>query len=566
MENYEISEKIELLISYANEYLSLQITDNNYVRNALMELMRVDEPNYNMHAEVPTDVFAQVLTPLSSAAIEKGIIEDTERDRFETKLLGLVTPAPSQITEMFDNIVARDNVKAATNWLYELCCRSNYVRSREIKRNIVINHTDPVNGDLVITINLSKPEKDPRDIAKAKSITAGYPKCMLCIENEGYPGRPGYPARQTLRTIPLILNEEQWYMQFSPYGYYDQHCIVLCANHTEMKLTPDTFSRMIEFVEMIPHYFIGSNAPLPIVGGSILSHDHYQGGSKVHPMFRRPVRAQYHIPGFPSAKIGIVDWYNSVIRIKSKNRNELKQAVNYIYDSWCKYSDESVGIVAFSDNEPHNTVTPIVRFERGECYCELILRNNRVDEEHPYGIFHPTEDLHNIKKENIGLIEAIGTFILPGRLEQECREMIKYVSGERAFNEKELSNPDNPMYKHRFALVDMLTANGICSRKKAEEVVINYLKETCVKVIRCTAVFKNDEAGIAAFDRFMTAIGCKEGTLNEEEHSQKEEVKPAETEVKQEVPTDAVNPDNGEQNASEEPVKRKRGRPRKNPV
>jgi len=505
----EVSSKIEQLLVYANNHLYLPESDNIYIRNQFFNLFKVEIEAYSNSAPVE-DIYSEVISPLSEYAIESGIIEDVEKDRFETRLFDMVSPRPSQVIEQFDHIAGSENVKTATNWLYNLCCRNNYIRTREIARNKIFLYSDYEHGDLVITINLSKPEKDPRDIAKAKFISnTTYPVCMLCPQNEGYFGRSGYPARNNLRAIPLFLNNEPWFMQFSPYGYYEQHCIVFNKYHVPMSLTADSFARMIDFVDTIPHYFIGSNAPLPIVGGSILSHDHYQGGLKVHPMFKRPLRVQYQHPDYPQVKIGIADWYNSVIRLKSKNREELKKAINYFYEAWQRYDDPSVNIISHTDDTPHNTVTPIIRLERGECYCELILRNNRTDDTHPYGIFHPTEDLHNVKKENIGLIEAIGTFILPGRLANECREMVKFLTGERKLIELESLDETQPMFKHRSAIFSLVTEHGNqLEKNKAEATVLDYLKKVCVQVIKCTAVFKDDELGREAFNKFMLSIGC----------------------------------------------------------
>ncbi len=501
---------IEKLIQYANRELSLDPLDNCYVRNELCDLMRCEaEPrNYPLIDQI-VDFFFEVTTPLCDIAVQIGLIDEEGRDRFQTKLFGMVTPRPAQIVDEFDRIANLEGIKNATNWFYDLCCKNNYIRTRQLRRNKIIQYSDEKNGDLVITINLSKPEKDPREIAKAKLISSDYPTCMLCVENEGYSGRPGYPARNNLRIIPFVLDDEQWRMQYSPYGYFDQHCIVFSEDHHAMHLNRGAFTRMIEFVELIPHYFVGSNAPLPIVGGSILSHDHYQGGSKVHPMFKRKLRESFTHRKFPGVKIGIVDWYNSVIRLRSKKKDNLINCIMHIFNSWENYSDESVGIIAKSGETPHNTVTPIIRLERGEYWCELILRNNRTDSEHPYGIFHPTEDMHNVKKENIGLIEAIGTFILPGRLDAEIKGIVDILSGEVPYDEVALNNPKNPLHKHKFVIDKMLSRYGKTGVTGARTNITKYIQKTCVKVIECTAVFKKTKKGRDAFDRFMDYLGCK---------------------------------------------------------
>ena len=502
---------IEMLIQYANRELSLDPLDNCYIRNELCDLMRCTaEPrNYPLINNV-VDFFYEVTIPLSEIAVKKKIIKEEAKDRFQTKLLGIVTPRPAQIVDEFDRTANLEGIKSATDWFYNLCCKNNYIRTRDLHKNKIIEYNDEKNGNLVITVNLSKPEKDPKKIALEKDYEAYYPTCMLCVENEGYSGRPGYPARNNLRIIPFLLNDEQWRLQYSPYGYFDQHCIVFSEDHHEMNLDRNAFVRMLDFVEMIPHYFIGSNAPLPIVGGSILSHDHYQGGNKVHPMFSRQVREQYTHYRFPGVKIGILDWYNSVIRLRSKKRDTLLDAIMHIFKGWSNYSDESVGIIAQSEETPHNTVTPIIRLERGEYWCELILRNNRTDKEHPYGIFHPTQDMHNIKKENIGLIEAIGTFILPGRLDSEIKGIVDILSGEEPYDEKELNNRKNPLNKHKHVIDKFISRYGRTGVIRARNNVIAYIQKTCVKIIECTGVFKKNKQGREAFSAFMKSLGFKQ--------------------------------------------------------
>lgn len=564
MNNNVAAHNIELLINYAKTYLLLEETDEWYVRNRLMEMLGVDLPDY------PTDENAElikdILRPLSDYAIAENIIDESLRDRFETKLIDCVMPAPSVIVEYFDRLCLNDSMRAATNWFYEFGKRSNYVRAEEIKKNIIWTFQGK-RGEIVVTINLSKPEKDNRDVAAARNAPQiSYPKCMLCTSNVGYGGKAGYPAKYNLRTIPIPLGDEVWHFQFSPYSYYDQHCIALSETHKPMHLDNTSFSNMIEFVGAFPHYFIGSNAPLPIVGGSILSHDHFQGGSKVHPLFKRPVYKQYKHSGFSGVKAGIVDWFNSVIRLKSKNKEALLNAVQYIYDRWAVYSDQNVGVIA-KTTEQHNTITPIFRLERGELFAELILRNNRTDKEHPFGIFHPTEDMHNIKKEGIGIIEVMGTFILPGRLADELHAIAPYLTGKKPFIEKELSDPQNPLFKHRFMITELLIKYGKnCDEDKASEAITAYVNDICEKILECTGVFKRNAVGEAAFERFILSLGFTAGEISDNSNNVPEPYNSAYT-AKEKAPigkktaTDTVSevlPDQTE--------KRKRGRPRKNPL
>ena len=362
----------------------------------------------------------------------------------------------------------------------------------------------------MITINLSKPEKDPKAILAAKNAPqTAYPKCMLCKECVGFSGNAARPARQTLRTIPIILNNEVWHFQFSPYVYFENHCIALSDEHRPMHIDADTFERMFDFVELFPDYFIGSNADLPIVGGSILSHDHYQGGSKVLPEMSAPSKKYFTHSSFENVKVSIVDWYNSVIRLEGKDRKEVKELAAHILKCWREYSDKNVDISAKTRNEPHNTVTPIARFNDENHYViDMILRNNRTDKAHPFGIFHPTEDLHNIKKEGIGIIEALGLFILPGRLASEAHGIRDILTGKTPLDFKALSDESNPLSKHIGMIAQLANDFGTSlTEEEAATRVTDYINDACVRILDCTAVFKHDEKGEQAFDRFMTYCG-----------------------------------------------------------
>ncbi|MEG1536104.1 MAG: UDP-glucose--hexose-1-phosphate uridylyltransferase, partial [Clostridia bacterium] len=427
----QLKTKINELVAYAIDKLSLKPEDEYYTLNNLLDFFHCDAPAAPIGEY--GDFQTTIVDPIVEYAIAQNMTDDDHKLLFETKLLGMVTPPPSLVIEQFDNIATNKSVEKATDWLFDLSKNSNYVRMPDISKNIKWEHKGAF-GKIGITINLSKPEKDPKQIALAKlQPKSGYPACMLCPTNVGFAGSLNHPARQTLRIIPIELNKEIWYLQFSPYQYYDQHVIALAEEHRPMMVTPDAFARLLDFVDLFPHYFIGSNAALPIVGGSILTHDHYQGGSKVLPMFKVGARKHYSTKQFPMVDICIADWYNSVVRVSGKKRNEVYTVACNVLKAWFNWSDESVGVLS-KTTEQHNAITPIVRLDKGEYIFDLILRNNRTDEAHPFGIFHPEERLHNIKKEGIGIIEVMGLFILPGRLKSELEIIKQYLDGEKVLD------------------------------------------------------------------------------------------------------------------------------------
>lgn len=497
---------IEELLRYAADKLEMYEEDRIYNRNRLLRLFKLDEPAAkNAEKNRPLQ---QILDELTAYAVKAGLCQKGEELLFETEIMGLLTPPPHDVINAFDDIFAHEGAADATKYLNELAVNSNYIRMADIDKNVRWRAAN-ARGDLIITINLAKPEKDPKAVAAAKNAKGGYPKCALCVENVGFAGNAVKAPRQTLRTIPLSLDGECWHFQFSPYVYFDNHCIALSSEHRPMDVNGKSFRRMFDFIEAFPHYFIGSNAALPIVGGSILSHDHYQGGAKVLPEMSAPVRMSFVNPLFDSVKLHIVDWYNSVIRLESQNRNDIQLAVEHILTLWNKYSDKSVNIIA-ADTEQHNAVTPIVRFNDNDEYTvDLILRNNRTDKSHPYGIFHPTEDLHNIKKEAIGIIEVMGLFILPGRLYEETHQMRDYLTGKRKLDFAEIANPDNPLSKHLGMITQLANDNGTSlSEADAEERIVNYINDACIKILDTTAVFKNDEKGQQAFIKFLAHTGA----------------------------------------------------------
>ncbi len=493
--------KLRQRVDYAKDNLSLRAEDEAFVTNSLLSTFSLGAPA--QQSAPYGDFQSDIVDPIVEYAVQNGMAKDEERLLFETKLLGIVTPAPSSVVDKFDTIAANKGVKAATDWLFELSVNNNYIRKVDIQKNIKWEHVGKF-GKIGITINLSKPEKDPKQIALAKLMPkTGYPSCLLCPENVGYAGNLNHPARQTLRIIPIKLGGEDWSIQYSPYQYYNEHIIALSNEHRPMLVNSDTLYRLLDFVDTFPHYFIGSNAALPIVGGSILTHDHYQGGSKVLPMFEAGIRKNYVGNKYKNVSISIADWYNSVVRVSGKNKFEVHEVASDILNCWANWTDESVNVIC-NTGEQHNAVTPIARKEGGDYIIDMILRNNRTDEAHPYGIFHPEEKLHNIKKEGIGIIEVMGLFILPGRLKAELEVIKDYICGNKNIDFKELNDTENPMYKHAQTIIQLVNDHGDNrDRAYADRVVTDYVNNACEQILECTAVFKNDEKGQTAFEKFI---------------------------------------------------------------
>lgn len=499
-------ENIDLLVDYAMQHLTLDNLDEDYVRNALLDLLRLTSPT-DVKAEFidgSTDI-QSVIDELVEYALTSGIVPSSDALLFETRLFGLVTPPPSQIVEVFNAVRDTEGIQAATHWYFEFSKANNYIRMQDINKNVMWEH-DGKKGGLVVTINLSKPEKDPKQIQAALKAKTGYPKCLLCPSNVGFPGNAAHPARQTLRPIPIELGGEEWSLQYSPYQYYVEHAIAFCNEHRPMKVDKNCITRLVDFVDLFPHYFMGSNAALPIVGGSILTHDHYQGGGKGLPMFKAGIRNAYKSQ-YKGAEISVVEWYNSVVRVESKNKQTAIDVASDILAKWADYSDESVGILSKTDAQ-HNAVTPIARKEGKNFVVDMILRNNRTDETHPFGIFHPTEDMHNIKKEGIGIIEVMGTFILPGRLDSELKA-IENVLASGKYDEKAVASESSPISKHAHLVKELVEKNGVNnSAEQAHTIVRGAVNEICERILECTAVFKNTEVGQTAFEKFMNSIGC----------------------------------------------------------
>lgn len=519
-----LATKLSQLIRYSLDNLDLDPLDALYAHNQLIELFGITDP-FDVPDEFCGDLYADILTPLSDYALNKGMIDEFGVERFKTKIMGFVMPSPSQVVDYFDAVTVNDGIREATNWLYKLSANSTYLNEPLLNTNLQWKY-EGSKGELIVNVNCARPEKDPKEIALAKAMPqTNYPKCMLCKENLGYAGRINHPARQTLRFIPVRLDDgSTWYMQFSPYRYFEQHCILFSDKHSPMALGESSFKRMLELVKNLPHYFVSSNAPLPIVGGSILSHDHYQGGAKVMTEFKSPVKKQFVHPDFPNVKFSITNWYNSVIRVKAKDEKQFVKAVTFINDAWADYTDEKCNIISHTGDTPHNAITPVFHLERGDCLAELFLRNNRTDDEHPYGIFHPTEDMHFIKKEGIGVIEVMGTFVLPGRIAKIFDQIKDIVSGKTKFDEKGLSDPTNPLHPYRFLIVKLLTSVDTTNPYNVEKELHDFVSDICEKVIKCTAVFKDDENGEAGFERFMYAIGCQKIDYDQPQETRKQTI------------------------------------------
>ena len=431
-----IQENILKLVKYAKATGLIEKEDEVYTINRLLELFEVDdiedatfdkingEGDYTQ--EQAEEVLEDILDEMMEYAYENGLMKENSivyKDLFDTKIMGCLVARPSEIRNKFKSLYENESPEAATDFFYKLSCDSNYIRRQRIKKDQKWT-TDTQYGTLDLTINLSKPEKDPKAIAAAKNAKQNaYPKCQLCKENEGYVGRVNHPARQNHRIIPVTINNSDWFFQYSPYVYYNEHCIVFNSKHTPMKIEKATFGKLLDFVTQFPHYFVGSNADLPIVGGSILSHDHFQGGHYTFAMAKAPIEKEIKFDGFEDVKAGIVKWPMSVIRISGQDKDRLIELADKILVCWRGYTDEDAFIYANTDGEPHNTITPIAR-RRGDDYeLDLVLRNNITTEEHPLGVFHPHASLHHIKKENIGLIEVMGLAVLPARLKDEMAEL-----------------------------------------------------------------------------------------------------------------------------------------------
>ncbi len=502
MEKTNTNVEISRLLEYGLQRGLIAPEDKAYAANRMLALLglREFEPQ-PVEEELHTPV--EPLERLCQFAAEAGLIEpDTRdgRDQFDTELMNCLMPRPSQVVREFYSLYEKDK-QAATDYYYQLARSSNYIRVDRIEKDRMWTAPTPY-GDLVITINLSKPEKDPKAIAAAKNAPqSGYPKCALCRENEGYLGSANQAARGNHRLIPLELGGEPWFLQYSPYVYYNEHCIVLSHEHRPMKVSRQSISRLLEFVTFLPHYFVGPNADLPIVGGSILTHDHFQGGRYEFPMAKAPIREKVCFPGFEDVEAGIVHWPMSVIRLRGKEAQRLVDLADKILTAWREYSDESAEILAYTEGTPHNTITPIAR-RRGEDYeLDLVLRNNRTTPEHPLGLFHPHAEYHHIKKENIGLIEVMGLAILPPRLLTETG-LLEQALKDPAQAQEIMARPE--MEKHQ-AWYEELKAAG-AGEGDTQRAIQESIGVIFGKILGNAGVYKDTEEGREAFRRFCSSL------------------------------------------------------------
>ena len=508
-----IQNRILELVEYGLVTGLLTEEDKIYTTNALLDLFEVDdiedevfkayETREPMNQEKAEVVLEDILEDMMTYAYENGIMKENSivyKDLFDTKIMSVLMGRPSEIRAKFKDLYENKSPLAATDYYYKLSCDSNYIRRQRIKKDQKWT-TETEYGTLDITINLSKPEKDPKAIAAAKNAKqSSYPKCLLCVENEGYAGRVNHPARQNHRIMPVTINHSDWFFQYSPYVYYNEHCIVFNSQHTPMKIERATFGKLLDFVTQFPHYFVGSNADLPIVGGSILSHDHFQGGHYTFAMEKAPVETEVVFKGFEDVKAGIVKWPMSVIRITGPDKERLIELADTILIAWRAYTDEEANIYAQTNGEPHNTITPIAR-RRGEEYeLDLVLRNNRTTEEHPMGIYHPHAHLHHIKKENIGLIEVMGLAVLPARLKDEMAELEEAILTGRDLNSTET------LASHKEWAESFMKKYDDMNKDNITDIIREEIGLVFAEVLENAGVYKCDKAGRDAFMKFIESV------------------------------------------------------------
>ena len=487
------------LVEYGLKTGLIQDCDRTYIVNQLLMTMGLD--SYEEEA-APQMELEDILAGLLSDAVSRGVIEDniTAKDLFDTKLMGVLTPLPREVRAMFAALYAEDPQKA-TDWYYTLSQDTDYIRRYRIKKDLRWK-TATEYGDLDITINLSKPEKDPKAIAAAKAAPqSGYPKCQLCPENEGYAGRMNHPARENHRIVPITVAGANWYLQYSPYVYYNEHCIVFNAKHTPMVIDKSAFSKLLDFVTLFPHYFVGSNADLPIVGGSILSHEHFQGGHYSFPMELSPVEREIRFAGFEDIKAGIVKWPMSVIRLDGADKARLADLADKILRAWRGYTDADAFIFAETDGVPHSTITPIARRRGSDYELDLVLRNNITTKEHPLGVYHPHAELHHIKKENIGLIEVMGLAVLPARLKGELQGLEEAILAGKPLT--------GDLEKHA-AWVEELKTRHTFTPENTTAILREEVGKVFAKVLEHAGVYGRNEAGQAAFLKFIDYVNSKE--------------------------------------------------------
>lgn len=495
---------IKQLVEYGIDNGLLEPCDRVYTTNILLEILKMDtyeEPGEVKKIKTPSDL-EETLKGILDYALEKNIIEQDSvvlKDLFDTKVMNALMPRPGEVIRIFREKYEK-SPKEATDYYYRLSKASDYIRTYRIARDkkwVVSTEY----GDIDITINLSKPEKDPKMIALAGTMkSASYPKCQLCMENEGYAGRINHPARENHRIIPIEIQGKKWGFQYSPYVYYNEHCIVFNGEHVPMAINRDTFEKMFDFIRQFPHYFVGSNADLPIVGGSILSHDHFQGGNYTFAMAKALIEKEVVFEGFEDIKAGIVKWPMSVIRLNGEDSGKIIELADKILHAWRGYSDEEAFIFAETEGEPHNTITPIARIRDGRYELDLVLRNNITTEEHPLGVYHPWEEYHHIKKENIGLIEVMGLAVLPARLKDEMEELKAAILGKKDIRSIE------SIAKHALWVDSFMGKYGMVDEMNIDELIQNEIGEVFKKILECAGVYKRTEEGMAAFEKFIACV------------------------------------------------------------
>lgn len=495
----KIQARIKQLVNYGIKAELLTKEDRIYATNLLLDLLKVTEYE---DLEVEEAELEDILKDMLDYAFEQKIIDDNgvvTRDLFDTRIMNCLMPRPSQVIKTFNGYY-KESPKKATDYFYKLSQDSDYIRRYRIKKDLKwVTNTEY--GDLDITINLSKPEKDPRAIAAAKNAKASsYPKCLLCKENEGFAGNLNHPARENHRIIPIIINEQNWGFQYSPYVYYNEHCIVFNGEHTPMKIERQAFRKLFDFVKQFPHYFLGSNADLPIVGGSILAHDHFQGGNYEFAMAKAPIEQTYSIKGYEEVEVGIVKWPMSVLRLTGSDENKIINLADHILTIWRGYTDEKAFIYAEADGEAHNTITPIARKVGEEYQLDLVLRNNITTKEHPLGVYHPHAELYHIKKENIGLIEVMGLAVLPARLKKEMEHLKQCILEGKDIRQEEDLEKHADWVEHFLPKYESVTKGNI------DSIVEEEIGKVFEKVLLDAGVYKRTKEGREAFERFIASL------------------------------------------------------------
>lgn len=491
---------INELIAYGIHNQLIKPEDIDYSANLLIDLLELDEFEYQPSSFRKIHC---ILEDLLKECVKKGLVEDTitSKDLFDTRIMNCLLPRPSEVVSHMNDLYHHFGPRKMSESYYQFSIASNYIRQDRIDKNIHWLSSSRY-GDIEMSINLSKPEKDPKEIAKAKLLpSSNYPKCLLCKENVGFAGNFKQPARQNHRILPVKLEKDQYYMQYSPYVYYQEHCIIFNEQHIPMHIDQSTFEHLLAFIDYLPHYFLGSNADLPIVGGSILTHDHYQGGHHHFPIEKAKVLASYTINPYQDVCVDLIEWPLSTLRLTSSNKEQLVLLGNFILQQWIQYSDEIVDIQAFSGQERHNTITPIARKVNDNYQLDLVLRNNRCNETYPDGIFHPHQDVHHIKKENIGLIEVMGLAILPARLKDEMSLVEKVLLGQMI--------QDPSIEKHQ-VWIEQIKNKHVYTKENVSELVKQEIGNVFVRVLEDAGVYKMNEQGIQAFKKFIESVGGTE--------------------------------------------------------